>query len=266
MLLFALGLGIGYLTWRYAPVSPPGPGSLSPLTQVGDTAPASLPGLSKATGAGMAGGGNAAGTREQGVQASGTMTAGPAPGLSTSLPGSLVWPADGLVVATAGWRRHPERGDWRYLPGLELAVPSQAPVRAAAAGTVRSVDVQSDGFTVVLDHGQGWSTTYGRLSSVRVERAQGVTSGTIIGYGPRLPEVVPTLAGVYGVGGATQAAGEPGASIRAVISFAVYHGTESVDPLAVMPAASYRVAGPDEPEAYEPAGAGEPSGPSPVGP
>ena len=59
------------------------------------------------------------------------------------LSDALVWPAEGMVVATAGWRRHPEHGDWRYLPGLELAVPSQAPVRAAADGRVSSVEAGS---------------------------------------------------------------------------------------------------------------------------
>lgn len=173
--------------------------------------------------------------------------------LSSVLPGRLVWPADGMVVATAGWRRHPDRGDWRYLPGLELAVPSQAPVRAAADGRVASVEAGSEGFTVVIDHGDGWSTVYGRLFRVRVQQGQTLTAGTIVGHGPNLPEAVPALAGVYGVdsaGSAQALAGSP-AAVRGVVTFAVYHGTESVDPLAVMPAASFRVA-----DASSPGGAG----------
>lgn len=263
-LLFGVGLGVGLLLAQWNARLPAGldrrsGAALQAFGPEEDWAgsPEALPASARKEGAAGASSPAAAGASSQ-----------PASGaLSSVVPGRLVWPADGMVVAMAGWRRHPERGDWRYLPGLELAVPSQAPVRAAADGRVASVEAGSEGFTVVIDHGEGWSTVYGRLSRVRVQRGQTLTAGTIVGHGPNLPEAVPALAGVYGVdsaGSAEALAGSPTA-VRGVVTFAVYHGTESVDPLSVMPPASFRVA-----DASAPGGAGVEPPPveaaSPVGP
>lgn len=237
-LLFAAGVGLGLALSRpWGPVALPGFGG-APQAAV---APSRLEGEVAGTAALVTG---EPGARSDGTPArtAGASTAASGAGARAAfLSGGLVWPADGMVVAMAGWRRHPEQGDWRYLPGLELAVPSQAPVRAVAAGTVSSVEAASDGFTVVVDHGNGWSTVYGRLSRVTVEPGQALEAGAVLGHAPALPEAVPALAGVYGVEGAG-APPEPAAAVRGVVSFAIYHGTESVDPLSVMPAASFRVA------------------------
>lgn len=194
-------------------------------------------------------------------------------GVGATLPGNAVWPADGIVVATAGWRRNLESGDWTYLPGIELAVPSGAPVRAAADGVVESVESDPQGhFTVTLRHAEGWSTTYSGLSATPVRTAQQLKAGSLVGIGPKLPEALPALAGARGVPavGSTEAA----SPVRAVVSFSIHRGAESVDPLDVMPTAWYRVAPPDEvgPDgipvsAYsEPAVPAMEQEPSPVGP
>lgn len=236
LLLFAFGLGAGWLVARWNGSA--GSGAKLDLTMQptaaaeADTLPAAS---SRAT------------PVESGAQATALApTAGTAmTGGRAGLQGRLVWPADGMVVAMAGWRRHPEHGDWRYLPGLELAVPSGAPVRAAGEGRVRAVEAGSDGFTVVVDHGGDWQTVYGRLARVRVQQGQDVAAGVVIGYGPSFPEAVPALTGLYGVGDVAGGAGA--ATVRGVVTFAIYHGTESVDPLGVMPAGFFRVADGSEP-------------------
>lgn len=257
LLLFGAGLAAGLLATRWGLPAPGGwvqqAGSVAPPVETaGRSAP--LPASGQAV---------AAATRQP---AAAPAAEGEAAGGASrmGLPGRLVWPADGMVVAVAGWRRHPEHGDWRYLPGLELAVPSGAPVRAAADGRVSGVEAGADGFTVVIDHGDGWSTVYGQLARVHVQRDQAVRAGAVIGYGPLLPDAVPALASLYGVGDAAGAEAAP-AAVRGVITFAVYHGTESVDPLAVMPAGSFRVADGSEPEPL-PAGSAPGAGASPVGP
>lgn len=174
--------------------------------------------------------------------------ASPAPGLSavpsTPLPGSFLWPADGLIVATTGWRRHPQRGDWSYQPGLELAVPSRAPVRAAADGTVMEVAMEPEGYTVSLDHGDGWVTRYSRLAAVSVRVGASVRRGAMVGYGPSVPEsAVPAMA--EGASPATASVPSwPGpGSASAIVGFEVRHNGEAVDPLRVMEPGWFRVGG-----------------------
>ncbi|WP_324716196.1 M23 family metallopeptidase [Carboxydochorda subterranea] len=239
--LFVVGTGIGLLV--RGPLAP----SLQGPARMTGTEQASLGSLEAARPQPGAVGetGSSAGSLAPPSRPAGASTQGAQP-QGLALPGELVWPADGMVVATAGWRRNPDRGDWTYLPGIELAVGSSSAIRAAADGTVASVDAGSGEFSVSIDHGQGWVTIYGGLSRVRVQPGQRVQRGAVIGYGPRLPEAMPALAGAYGVGGAAGAE-EAGSSVRAVVSFSVRHGTESVNPLSVMPAASYRVAPADEP-------------------
>lgn len=269
-LLFGLGVGIGLLLSQWSARLPAGFDARSgaalqlsgPEHELAG-APTAAPSSARIEGA-------------AGVSTSTSNRTSPSSASGSRLPtlsGTLVWPADGMVVAMAGWRRHPERGDWRYLPGLELAVPSGAPVRASADGRVASIEASADGFTVVIDHGEGWSTVYGRLFRVRVQPDQSLKAGTIIGYAPSLPDdALPALAGVYGVGGAGSSEARAGAlaAVRGVVTFALYHGTESVDPLSVMPPTSFRVADASPPGdiGLESAGVGrwEEQAVSPVGP
>lgn len=168
---------------------------------------------------------------------------------------TMRWPADGLLLSTAGWRRHPTRGDWSYQPGLELAVPSGAPVRAAAAGTVTEVAVGSDGYTVVVDHGGGWTTVYGRLSEVRVRTGQGVRAGAVLGAALSLPDAMPAMAAGAPATGWDLRLGSPlpGRVVRATVTFEVRRGGESVEPLRLLGPGWFRVA----PEGSEAAAAGE---------
>ncbi|HEY8425317.1 MAG TPA: M23 family metallopeptidase [Limnochordales bacterium] len=237
LVLFALGLGAGWFVARWSGSAGNGAGMGLTMQSAPAAETSMLPvATSRATTAESA-------TRPSPLApAAGTTVTGGRAGLQ----GRLVWPADGMVVATAGWRRHPEQGDWRYLPGLELAVPSGAPVRASGDGRVSAVEAGADGFTVVIDHGGEWQTVYGRLARVRVQQGQEVAAGTVVGYGPSFPEAVPALAGLYGVSDVAGTTGSA-ATVRGVVSFAIYHGTESVDPLGVMPAGFFRVAEGSEP-------------------
>lgn len=67
--------------------------------------------------------------------------------------------------------------------GIDLAAPEGAPVLAAAGGVVRMAhrDLYFTGGTIILDHGQGVTTTYLHLSRLDVTPGQEVARGEVIG-------------------------------------------------------------------------------------
>jgi murein DD-endopeptidase MepM/ murein hydrolase activator NlpD len=98
-------------------------------------------------------------------------------------PESLIWPVEGPVVGAFGWYRHPLYQDWRYHPGIEIAVAEGEPVRAGLHGQVQLVEETGPGyFRVVIDHGEGWLTTYDNLDRVNVARGQIIAQGQPVGW------------------------------------------------------------------------------------
>lgn len=91
--------------------------------------------------------------------------------------GGLSWPVSGEVTSGFGER-------WgRMHEGLDIAVPSGTPVRAAAAGTVIEADwLGGYGNLVVIDHGNGIATAYGHNSSLAVAAGRQVAQGEIVAY------------------------------------------------------------------------------------
>ena len=83
------------------------------------------------------------------------------------------WPVEGPVTAEF-------QAEHR---GIDIAAPRGAAVRAAAAGTV--AEARSDsvlGFLVRIDHGNGYTTTYGHNSHFVVVPGQEVRSGEVIAF------------------------------------------------------------------------------------
>ncbi len=88
---------------------------------------------------------------------------------------SLRWPVSGPVTSGFGTR-------WgRMHEGIDIAVPSGTPVHAAAAGTVvYSGTLGGYGNIVVIDHGNGLSTSYAHNSSLNVAQGAYVGVGSVI--------------------------------------------------------------------------------------
>ena len=96
--------------------------------------------------------------------------------------GQLAWPAAGPLTSGYGYRTHPIFGDTRLHSGIDIGAPYGAPVVAAADGTVAYVGAMSGyGNVIVVDHGNGLSTTYNHLSAFSVGSGQGVSRGSQIG-------------------------------------------------------------------------------------
>jgi murein DD-endopeptidase MepM/ murein hydrolase activator NlpD len=101
---------------------------------------------------------------------------------SSSVPvrpsgGGLMWPVSGPVTSPFGWR-------WgRMHEGIDIAVPTGTPVRAAASGRVIIAGWMGGyGNLVVIDHGGGLSTAYGHNSSFAVGSGASVSQGQVVAY------------------------------------------------------------------------------------
>ena len=100
-----------------------------------------------------------------------------APGVTGA--GRLELPVRGRIVSRFGAHKHPELDLEVHLPGIDIAAPAGAEVRAMDRGRVLAVDrMPGYGRMLVIDHGKGYHTVYGRLSELdkaeddRVERGE----------------------------------------------------------------------------------------------
>ena len=110
------------------------------------------------------------------------------PATTAPKPATLVftWPVNGRVLAdfsVEALAYDVTMGDWRTHAGLDLAADVGAKVKAAAAGTVSSVeDDDLMGTTVTIDHGNGLVSVYANLAGTpTVVEGDTVMTGDIIG-------------------------------------------------------------------------------------
>jgi murein DD-endopeptidase MepM/ murein hydrolase activator NlpD len=106
------------------------------------------------------------------ASASPTLPAGPVRGGS----GDMIWPVDGPVTSPFGMR-------WgRLHAGIDIAVPSGTPIRAAKAGSIAlAASTGGYGNYTCINHGGGQSTCYAHQSSFATTSGS-VGQGDVIGY------------------------------------------------------------------------------------
>ena len=92
------------------------------------------------------------------------------------------WPAEGRVSGVYGSQRVLNGEPRRPHYGLDIAAPTGTPVRAPAPGvvTLAHPDMYFSGGTLVLDHGQGLSSSFLHLSRILVEAGSTVEKGEVI--------------------------------------------------------------------------------------
>ncbi|NLT56955.1 MAG: peptidoglycan DD-metalloendopeptidase family protein, partial [Actinomycetales bacterium] len=114
-----------------------------------------------------------------------------------------------------GMRQHPILGTYRMHNGQDMtSLPSAGPVLAASAGTVTRARYSSGlGNHVVIDHGDGITTTYGHLATI----TPGIAPGAAVWTGQQL-----------GIEGST------GMSTGNHLHFEVHHDGTPVDPVPFM--------------------------------
>lgn len=86
-----------------------------------------------------------------------------------------------IVTSEFGGRRDPITGKQDGHTGMDLAVPTGTPVRAALPGTVRVAKYDSSyGYYVTIGHENGLLTLYGHNSRLLVQPGQVVQAGDVI--------------------------------------------------------------------------------------
>ncbi|WP_324669693.1 peptidoglycan DD-metalloendopeptidase family protein [Geochorda subterranea] len=127
---------------------------------------------------------------------------------------SFDWPVTGPITSEYGWRANPFGGSAReFHEGLDIAVPSGTPVKAAAPGVVLQAGwMDGFGYGVVIDHGGGVQSLYGHLSRVGVRAGQAVARGEVIAW-----------------------SGSTGRSTGPHLDFRIKIDGKTVDPLPLLP-------------------------------
>lgn len=128
---------------------------------------------------------------------------------SRVLKTGLIWPVKGPITSYFGWRIHPIWGVREFHEGIDIAVPTNTKVLAAARGSVTYAGWMTGyGNVVIIYHGSNISTLYAHLKRFAIKSGDLVTQGQIIGY-----------------------ADSTGWSTGPHLHFGVYLGVKAVDPL-----------------------------------
>jgi len=92
------------------------------------------------------------------------------------------WPLVGRITGVYGSQRFYNGEPRRPHYGIDIARPKGTQVQAPAGGIVRLVhpDMFFSGGTLIIDHGQGLSSTFIHLSKILVEQGQRVMAGDAI--------------------------------------------------------------------------------------
>ena len=129
---------------------------------------------------GASGGAAASGASTSGGGANANSTNG-----SLAFNGSFIWPVASYVYVSSrfGLRIHPITGQQKTHTGIDIASNQGTSIYAADGGTVTLASWNGGyGNCVMIDHGNGYVTLYGHMSSIAVSQGQAVSQGETIGY------------------------------------------------------------------------------------
>lgn len=125
----------------------------------------------------------------------------------------LIWPLQGTLTDTFGWRTHPVYGTRNFHEGIDIAAPVGTPVKAVAGGRVTLSEWYGGyGLTIRIDHGDGMVSRYSHNSTLLVTMGQSVAVGDVIAL-----------------------SGNTGVSTGPHLDFGLYRGGTPIDPLALLP-------------------------------
>jgi len=95
----------------------------------------------------------------------------------------VIWPADGWLSGTYGYRADPFTGERDFHHAVDVSTQKGQPVYATATGRVLSARRNGAyGNLVEIDHGFGLITRYGHLSEFVAAVGDTVQRGDVIGY------------------------------------------------------------------------------------
>lgn len=94
---------------------------------------------------------------------------------------SFVFPVNGTITSTFGYRPDPVTGEVAFHTGIDIAATEGTPIVAALGGTVLRVeDNDTYGKVVEIDHGQGVVTLYAHAKEISVKAGDVVEQGDTI--------------------------------------------------------------------------------------
>ena len=99
--------------------------------------------------------------------------------------GSFGWPCPGCYYVTSrmGNRFHPIFNEWRYHSGMDIGASAGSAIVASDGGTISWCGEKGGyGNCIMIDHGNGYYTLYGHMSSYAVGYGDSVSKGQTIGY------------------------------------------------------------------------------------
>ena len=99
--------------------------------------------------------------------------------------GSFGWPCPGCYYVTSrmGNRFHPIFNEWRYHSGMDIGAGYGSAIVASDGGTVSWCGEKGGyGNCIMINHGNGYYTLYGHMSSYAVSYGDSVSKGQTIGY------------------------------------------------------------------------------------
>lgn len=92
-----------------------------------------------------------------------------------------IMPTKGYLMRGFGMKRDPFTGEVKLHSGLDISNSIGTQVFATANGVVERAELTNGlGKTVVVDHGNGYKTVYGHLSSFKVRPGEQITRGQLI--------------------------------------------------------------------------------------
>ena len=95
--------------------------------------------------------------------------------------GDITWPVKGIVTGVYGSRRILNGEPRAPHYGIDIAAAKGTPVTAPADGIIRMVeDLYFTGWTIILDHGHGLSSTFLHLDTTSVRQGEMVAAGQVI--------------------------------------------------------------------------------------
>ncbi len=98
-------------------------------------------------------------------------------------PSILLFPTQGRITSSFGYRLHPILGYERLHAGVDISAPSGTEIFAAGSGKVIGAGVAGGyGNRIIIDHGGGLATLYAHLSRMSVAVGDSVVAGDLIGY------------------------------------------------------------------------------------
>lgn len=102
--------------------------------------------------------------------------------VSQALGQRVLWPVRGPLSSYFGYRPDPFTGVRRFHAGIDIVVNMGTQVRAAMGGRVEDVGYNANyGNYVIMNHGDGFQTLYGHLSSASVSIGQNLSQGAVVG-------------------------------------------------------------------------------------